>query len=152
MNHGFALGRDFCTGVILSAQQPPATSKPQGAASLDSVEDARKNLEDNRGKPKTARAEGSAAKRQVESAKPDQISNGISVGRPKIFDNRTLTIMLENLSQTLAGVQFIDQKSVARVLGNLSGLSSKDFTSNLTVNTLPTPALRSVIPISRRMT
>jgi hypothetical protein len=70
-----------------------------------------------------------------------QLSNGISVGRPKIFDNRTLTIMLENLSQTLAGVQFVDQKSVAAALGNLSGFSSKDFTSNLTVNTLPTPAL-----------
>ncbi len=71
----------------------------------------------------------------------DQISNGISVGRPKIFDNRTLTIMLETLSQTLSGIQFLDQKSVTAALGNLSGFSSRDFTSNLTVNTLPTPAL-----------
>jgi hypothetical protein len=81
------------------------------------------------------------ATRAIPDDNPPQIPNGISVGRPKIFDNRTLTIMLEGLSQTLSGVQFVDQKSVAAALGNLSGFSSKDFTSNLTVNTLPTPAL-----------
>jgi hypothetical protein len=91
------------------------------------------------------RAAAVAAKQQAQSALPGnsaaQSSNGISVGRPKIFDNRTLTIMLESLSQTLAGVQFLDQKPVATAIGNLSGFSSKDTTSNLTVSTLPTPTL-----------
>jgi hypothetical protein len=35
---------------------------------------------------------------------------GIAVGKPKIFDNRALTIMLEQLNQSLAQVQVVDQK------------------------------------------
>jgi len=50
-------------------------------------------------------------------------SNGISVGKPKVFDNRTLTLMLESLSQTLQSMQsqFIDQKSLAAALANIQG-------------------------------
>jgi hypothetical protein len=68
--------------------------------------------------------------------------NGISVGAPKVFDNRTLTLMLEALSQTLHSQQqsFIDQKSVLGALSNLQGFSQTESSTNLSVTGSPTPA------------
>ena len=60
--------------------------------------------------------------------------NGISVGRPKVFDNRTLTIMLEGLSESLRNLQFIDQKSVATALGNFQGSRMTDSSFALSVS------------------
>ena len=65
--------------------------------------------------------------------------NGISVGRPKVFDNRTLTLMLENLSETLRTLQVIDQKTIAAALGMLQGSQSRDVSTSLTFSTTPTP-------------
>ncbi len=69
--------------------------------------------------------------------------NGISVGKPKVFDNRTLTLMLESLSQTLQSMQtqFVDQKSVAAALANIQGFRSTETASNFAINTLPIPGL-----------
>lgn len=69
-----------------------------------------------------------------------ELRNGISVGRPKIFDNRSLTLMLESLSEALRTTQVLDQKTLATALGMQQGFQSQDFTSNLSVTTTPTPA------------
>ena len=71
-----------------------------------------------------------------------QACNGISVGAPKVFDNRTLTLMLESLSQTLKAQQqnYIDQKSVAAALANIQGFSQTETSTNLSLTTTPTPA------------
>src|SRR5881394_2614771 len=70
--------------------------------------------------------------------------NGISVGLPKVFDNRTLTLQLEKLKQQLGQQQtqngVIDLKSVAAVLNNLQGLSQQDTSTSLSVTGSPTPA------------
>jgi len=68
--------------------------------------------------------------------------NGISVGAPKVFDNRTLTLMLESLSATLQSQQnqFIDQKALAAAFGLLQGFRSSETSSNLTVTALPLPS------------
>lgn len=76
------------------------------------------------------------------SRKDQQQPNGISAGRPKVFDNRTLTLMLEALSDQLRNVQVIDQKTLSAALGLQQGFSSSDFTSNLTATTLPIPGLK----------
>lgn len=68
--------------------------------------------------------------------------NGISVGRPKVFDNRTLTLMLETLSDSLRSLQFADQKSLAAALATIQGFQSKESTSNLSVTTLPLPGAK----------
>ena len=67
--------------------------------------------------------------------------NGISVGEPKVFDNRTLTLMLESLSTTLQSqqTQFIDQKTLAAALGLLQGFQSSETASALNISTLPLP-------------
>jgi len=73
--------------------------------------------------------------------------NGISVGKPKVFDNRTLTLMIENLSQTLQNMQtgFINQQSVAAALGNIQGFQTHEVTSSLQVNPVPIPGLTQAV-------
>jgi hypothetical protein len=77
-----------------------------------------------------------------ESTKEPPPCNGISVGAPKVFDNRTLTLMLESLSQTLQTQQqnYIDQKSVAAALANIQGFAQTETSTNLSLTTTPTPA------------
>lgn len=68
--------------------------------------------------------------------------NGISIGAPKVFDNRTLTLMLNALSQTLSAQQqnYIDQKSVLAALANIQGYSQRDTSTSLNITGSPTPA------------
>jgi hypothetical protein len=70
--------------------------------------------------------------------------NGISVGLPKVFDNRTLTLQLEKLKRQLNQQQtqngVIDLKSVAAALNNLQGMSQQETSTALSVTGSPTPA------------
>jgi hypothetical protein len=68
--------------------------------------------------------------------------NGISVGAPKVYDNRTLTLMINSLSQALQAQQqgYMDQKSVAAALQNLQGSSSTESDTSLSVNGPPSLA------------
>ncbi len=67
--------------------------------------------------------------------------NGISVGAPKVFDNRALTIMLDTLTQQLKQQNnFIDQKSLMTALANLQGLSTSETSTNVSITGNPTPA------------
>jgi hypothetical protein len=68
--------------------------------------------------------------------------NGISVGAPKAFDNRTLTLMIESLDQTLKSQQqsYLDQKSVLAALSNVQGFSQTETSTNLSITGSPTPA------------
>jgi hypothetical protein len=68
--------------------------------------------------------------------------NGITVGRPKVFDNRTLVLMLEGLSESLRNLQFVDQKSLAAAFNLLQGFQSSETVSNLTLTALPTSGLK----------
>lgn len=72
-----------------------------------------------------------------------QTPNGISVGKPKVFDNRTLTIMLESLSQTLQGVQsqqFADKAALTAALSAIQGTRSTDTNSSFSILGSPTPS------------
>jgi hypothetical protein len=66
-------------------------------------------------------------------------ARGITVGIPRAFDNRTLTLMLEGLSSSLAGLKFVDQKSIAQALGTLQGSQVHEVARELTLQGLPTP-------------
>ncbi len=55
---------------------------------------------------------------------------GIYVGEPKIYDNRSLTIMLEELNAQLAKVAVIDQTKLAAALGMLQGMTSRESSTN----------------------
>src|ERR1700739_1338736 len=60
--------------------------------------------------------------------------NGITVGQPKIFDNRALQLMLDSLNQQLQSAQFLNQAAISSALGVLQGSESSDVTRNLSLS------------------
>jgi len=74
-----------------------------------------------------------------------QQDNGIAVGKPKVFDNRTLTLMLESLNQSLSSVQVIDQKQLMQSLGLLQGYQSQEVSRSLDISTLPLPDIKTTL-------
>lgn len=80
-----------------------------------------------------------------------QEPNGISVGAPKVFDNRTLTIMMESLSQTLQNIQaqqFVDQKTLSAALLAIQGSQSAETNTAVHAIGSATPAITKSIPAS----
>jgi hypothetical protein len=55
-----------------------------------------------------------------------QGDNGIVVGKPKVFDNRSLYIMLDELKSQLRNIQTVDPQKLAQSLGLLQGYQSHD--------------------------
>ena len=74
--------------------------------------------------------------------------NGISVGRPKVFDNRSLTLKLEALRKSLQQQQTanatIDLKSVMSALANTQGLTQSEVST--VVSALVSPTASSTAP------
>lgn len=70
------------------------------------------------------------------NAKPN---NGISVGAPKSFDNRTLTLMIENLNETLRGMSLIDPKAIGTAFGVYQGSQVTEVNRALSIVTAPVP-------------
>ncbi len=66
--------------------------------------------------------------------------DGIAVGRPKVYDNRSLLLMLDQFSQSLNTVQFVDQKSLAKALGVQQGFQSQDVSTGFNLEVSPAPA------------
>ena len=67
--------------------------------------------------------------------------NGITVTEAKVYDDRTLMIMLEQLNDQLRNINFIDRTKLAAQLGLTQGLQSKDVSRSLDLGTLPIPGL-----------
>jgi hypothetical protein len=73
------------------------------------------------------------------------VENGIHVGEPKIYDTRSLTLMLDALADSLRkNTSFIDPKALAQALGNLQGFSSQDFSQAFSANGAVGPNAASV--------
>lgn len=70
--------------------------------------------------------------------------NGISVGMPKVFDNRSLTLQIEALQKVLRQQQSanstVDLKSVMAALANTQGLTQSELSTVLSVLGNPTPS------------
>ena len=77
----------------------------------------------------------------------NQQQNGISVGRPKVFDNRTLTIMLESLNDSLRTVQnsFINKELLAAAFSFLQGYQARETSRALSITGNPIPSLNEVL-------
>jgi hypothetical protein len=78
--------------------------------------------------------------------------NGISVGRAKVFDNRTLTLMLESLSDTLKGLQIIDQDPLKKALGLLQGSQTHDVSRAFSITAGGIPAITTTNTASTDIT
>ncbi len=73
-----------------------------------------------------------------------QTDNGIHVGKPKVYDSRELTLMLDNLSESLQGKQFIDPSQLAKALGNVQGFRESDTSFAFQANGAVGPGAASV--------
>lgn len=75
----------------------------------------------------------------------NQNDNGIHVGAPKVYDSRTLTLMLDNLEKSLRATPgFVDVKALANALGNLQGFNNEDFSQSFMANGAVGPQAASV--------
>lgn len=69
----------------------------------------------------------------------DESQNGISVGQPKIFDNRSLQSMVEQFEQSLRATQFVNKTDLAGATGTFQGSRVSDTSRSLEITSLPTP-------------
>jgi hypothetical protein len=65
---------------------------------------------------------------------PNGIDNGIAVGRPKVYDNRSLQIMLDSFNASLQNAQFFNQSALNAAFGLLQGTESYDVSRSLSVS------------------
>jgi hypothetical protein len=96
-------------------------------------------------KPKQSKSPAGATAPN-DSTPPNEVEgpigeNGISVGRAKVFDNRSLTLMLESLSDTLRGLQVIDQDPLKKALGLLQGSQTHDVSRSFSITAGGIPAI-----------
>lgn len=69
--------------------------------------------------------------------------NGIGVSETKVFDNRSLVIMLEELNRQLQNLKIIDQKTLLDNLGLSQGFQSQDTARSFEFGTVPIPGLKT---------
>jgi len=69
-------------------------------------------------------------------------ANGLTVGEPKIFEERSLRLMLQAAEQRLATLGPIDQSALSR-LGSIQGGRENFSDLNLSATTLPTPQVQT---------
>ncbi len=90
-----------------------------------------------------AAASASAQAPSVVCGSPDRSAadNGIGVGDPKIFDNRTLALMLDTLNDSLRTAQIVDPKSLAANLNLLQGFQQDTVARSFSIQSAPLPAV-----------
>jgi hypothetical protein len=74
-------------------------------------------------------------------AQSKRTDNGIGVSDPKPFDNRTLTLKLEELDRSLAAIQVIDSNQLAKSIGLLQGYQTRDVSRSGQLSMVPIPGL-----------
>jgi len=74
--------------------------------------------------------------KKVENA---SAGNGIAVDQPKVFDNRSLVLMLEELESSIARLTAIDQTKLSQNIGLLQGIQKSEVSRALSISTLPLP-------------
>jgi hypothetical protein len=75
-------------------------------------------------------------------------SNGISVTSAKVFDSRSLVLMLEQLEAQLRSLQAIDQQKITQGLTNLQGARLSEVARAVSVTGVPTPSVTTTETIS----
>lgn len=69
--------------------------------------------------------------------------NGISVGRPKVYDNRSLAIMLEQLNEQLRTLNTIDQQKILQALAAQQGAEASDVSRSFSITGLSLPSMKT---------
>ena len=72
--------------------------------------------------------------------------NGISVGAPKVFDNRSLEVMLQQFELSLQAAKLYDQGPISSALGQIQGSQQSDLYRDLELTLSPTPKAPAAPP------
>lgn len=70
--------------------------------------------------------------------------NGIAVDPPKVFDNRSLLLRLEQFNAQLSRLTALDQSKLTQGIGSLQGMRATEVARSLSVSTLPLPGTELV--------
>jgi hypothetical protein len=114
-------------------------------------------------KPATPESKGKCVKRfkpdareiaitEDELERRDITERGISVGKPKVYDDSLLQQMLSIAERRLATLQLIDQASIAKNLGNVSGASQQSTGFALNVQGAPLPGVVTTTKLPTQQT
>lgn len=71
-------------------------------------------------------------------------NNGIKVGQTKLFDARSLALMLQSMQSTLANRDFHDQASIAGAINKFQGARLDTSSLSVQVTTTPLPGVSTV--------
>jgi hypothetical protein len=80
-----------------------------------------------------------------------QNQQGIYVGKPKVFDSRTLNLMLEDLSAQLGRITVLDQTKLAAAMGTLQGMESRETATSTTIG-LTKPFMKASVDANNKTT
>src|SRR3974390_479928 len=75
--------------------------------------------------------------KQIEAR--EKASNGIVVGKPKVYDDSVLQMMLNNAQSRLVSLQVLDQTGIASRLGSVTGANQQISSFAIAVQGPPTP-------------
>src|SRR5690349_13893109 len=73
--------------------------------------------------------------------KSNKGSNGITLVEAKVFDERTLTPMLQALDAQIAGLRFYNAETLGQAIGRLQGVTVSRSGVAGQITTTPTPAV-----------
>ncbi len=68
-------------------------------------------------------------------------ANGIVVGEPKVFDNRDLEIILDDLASQVRGLRSVDQAKILAALENLQGSQARSLSTKVEAKPLALPGV-----------
>jgi hypothetical protein len=72
----------------------------------------------------------------------NESQNGISVGQPKVFDNRSLASMVEQFEASLRSTpSFVNNSELSAALNSYQGSQISETSRDLEITTLPTPQI-----------
>jgi hypothetical protein len=75
--------------------------------------------------------------KQIEAR--EKASNGIAVGKPKVYDDSVLQMMLNNAQSRLVSLQVLDQTGIASRLGSITGANQQISSFAISAQGPPTP-------------
>jgi hypothetical protein len=117
------------TSIVIELEQPLAGEDGKAAASSS----------ENQDNVKIRSGLAPCQPGMDESGKRVSNNTGIHVGCPKVYDNRTLELMLAAAEQDLARLRFFDQSGISRQIGALQGGVARESSFGIQLLGAPSP-------------
>lgn len=132
----------------ITVQQPPQdNTKPQASQepSKSQTPTAPQPSQGNT-KSQTSQDQSKSQPSQQGQSNPNSVKeNGITIGKPKQFDERTLTLMLRDLEERLVKSQFPDPSNLYSSVGRFAGATANTSSMALSVRGPSLPSITSTL-------